>query len=238
MKMWILTGCLLSCAAAARAQADLNLPAHEPFVFHLPSGRLTSETRLPAGPLLNRTRASSFKLELGAYRYHLSFAVNRDDAGYCVLVPEDGNVHEPAAVLPLRLINENSWYAFSLRGRNYFARRRENANLVFSPAQETGPDAVIVPLYEVHRAVFAAAAPLDSMGPGPEWRLIYQTELWENAGARSLVFMKLSSGEYYYHVVAAEAIDSPREHIVDIGAGRKAAVSMDEKNQFVIRPLQ
>lgn len=193
-----------------------------------PSG----QNRYPALELLNRFRATGLVRELGGKRYQVSLQMNRTDTWHLVLLPVGGNVHEPDAVVPMRAFRDGRreevagrLYTLSLEGPG------QDLRAVFTDAAGGRAEMRIA---EVEAATFEAAAPVTSMGEG--WKLMYQTEVWDSAGARSLVFMEKEGEFVLYHITGVEGVDWTREVVRQAGK-RKVALSFDAEGRLVVRPI-
>ncbi len=206
---------------------DLKAAIEKPFT------KPTGQNRYPALHLLNRFRATRLVRELGGKRYQVSLQMNRTDTWHLVLLPEGGNVHEPEAVIPMRAFRDGRkeevagrLWSLSLTGPAH------DPSAVFADASGA---LVEVRVADAEAATYESAAPVYSMGP--EWRLLYQIEVWDAAGARSLVFMEKEGEFVLYHIVGIEGVDWTREVFRQAGK-RKIALSFDDEGRLVVRPVE
>lgn len=236
MKPWtssLLFSALLTATAQTAISADLTpvaVPKLERAV-----GQRPMETRLPAVHLLNRFRSTSLLINLGGTRYQLSVQPRRTGEWDLVLLKEGDNVHSPATTAPLT--HPNEWWPLQLQGTEYYMRpETKNGRdiLSFSAATDGRAAVQTIEMDEIKRADFAAGAPVDSMGS--QWRVLYESELWSSAGQRSLIFIEQTQGGPDFHLVRADSIDDPREHIGDLGSA-KVSLSLDADANIVIRPV-
>lgn len=224
---------LLPCAARG-ADWSPALPEGTRLSLEKPVGGRPADARFPALELLNRFRRTGLVVELGGRRYHASLQLNRTETWHLVLLPENGNVHDPAAVLPARAFSENRsekvdgrLCALSLRG----APGAESLVLRLEGRSEE----TLILFSSLEQAVYDAAAPVDALGPG--WKVLFQSEVWEAADARSFVFLEKEGEFVLFHVVPAAGVDWTREVVREAGR-RKVGLRFDELNRIVIRPVE
>ncbi|MFA6028837.1 MAG: hypothetical protein WC969_03165 [Elusimicrobiota bacterium] len=233
MKKALLAAVLLLPCAALAADWSPTLPEGTRLTLEKPVDGRPAEARFPALELLNRFRRTGLVVELGGRRYHASLQLNRTETWHLVLLPENGNVHDPAAVLPARAFAENR--AEKVDGRLYaLALRGEpgDETLVLKPKGCTTETTIV--FSELEKAVYDAASPVDALGPG--WKVLFQSEVWEAADARSFVFLEKEGTFVLFHVVPAAGVDWTREVVREAGR-RKVGLSFDDQNRVVIRPV-
>mgnify|MGYP001609977928 CR=1 FL=1 len=205
---------------------DLKAAIEKPF------DKPTGQNRYLALHLLNRFRATKLVEELGGKRYQVSLQMNRTDTWHLVLLPEGGNVHEPEAVIPMRAFRDGRKEEVAGRVWNLsLTGPAHDPSAVFTDASGARVEIAVA---QAEAATYEAAVPVYSMGP--EWRLLYQVEVWDTAGARSLVFMEKEGEFVLYHIVGMAGVDWTREVFRQAGK-RKVALSFDEEGRLVVRPV-
>ncbi|MBI3506837.1 MAG: hypothetical protein HY059_18520 [Proteobacteria bacterium] len=247
-------------APALHAAMPTDLPSLAP-VKIAAVGQAPSETRFPAIKTLNSFRRTPLLIALGQNQYHLSIQAARNGDWHLVVLKRDANVHEPAATFVMRLLAKPQ--PMTLDGIKFTVKTREVGGrqfVVFHGGSATNILEQEIAVEDIKNAVYEAAVPLPSIGP--EWRVVYQRELWRTARMPSLVFFERIGGRFVYHVVGARengkgvfptgekaaggivfhlipanAIDDTREHVVRIGPA-KIGLKTDGKGSFVVRTIR
>lgn len=224
---------MLTLIPSAYAALPIDLSVKAPLAIAHPIGLRPTEDHFLGAELLNQFRRTALMVALGGAKYHFSLQPSRLGEWYFVLLPENGNVHEIETSFPLHAMAD--WRSITIGGKEYFGRftKKDGAYIVqLSPVQAEAPETVEVSVKNAQRAVFDAGVPVESLGP--QWRLIFESELGKTADLRTFVFIENDADGDHFHIVRTDSIDSEREHIVYLGS-QKVSLSMDGQYSTVIR---
>lgn len=194
-----------------------------------------SETRLPLAETLNKFRKTTVMAELGGAKYHVSVQPSRIGEWSAVLLAEGANVHEVETTLALKILT--TWRPFHLRGEPYFALLTDvdGTPTLLLNSQRDERSSLRVPLPDLRQALFNAGVPTQSLGP--QWRLIYETELWNTAQLQSLVFIEKTSDGLQFHIIPADSLEYERGYQFKLNK-QEVIAKLEKPSTLVIQPVR
>ncbi len=233
----ILSIAILSIAASVHAAGIFRIPvAAQKMRLTVPVGQAPVETRIKLIETLETFRLTSSKVTLDGVNYHVAMQTMRDGHWAVSLVPEGKKKWDLAASFPYRALRKTGGYDQEIGGKTYKVSLAESQGveaMVFTPA--TGQPSAVSVTY-IKQAVWAAAAPVPALGP--QWRFVFQVDLWIGAGMRTFAFLEKINSGVLFHTVRAESVDfMPRARVKEVGS-RKVSLVIDDEGYIVIKPAK
>lgn len=234
MKKAVTAVLLFACASPSFALGGFTLPAIGPLRLEAPVGAAPAATKVPMVRTLDTFRFTRTILPLGNKSYHLALQAVRSDQWAISLLETGGkNPHEFEAASLLSVLAKHPWKR-AFGGRDYTVTYDEAGEALVFAADDNPLGVIRVPLMSLRRAVWDAAIPMPSLGP--DWRMIFQVDLFRGAGMRSFTFLRARGGDVSFHRVGAEAVDGTRKVTREVD-GKKITLTIDDAGNLVVERL-
>jgi len=224
---------LLAGTLDIQAQGVFTLPAIKSLNIPRLDGVRPAEVRVPVPDVLETYRKTRVVIPLGSRDYHLSIQRVRAEEWVLALLPVGKNKFDLEASFTFASLRKGIEHSFA--GRTYQLTLDEDSAVRFQ-ALDNPLGGMRVPLSVLKRGVWEQGVPLPALGP--DWRLLFQIDLWRGAGMRSFVFLKRAGGDVEFYRTGAEGVDWTRSVVRDIG-GEKVSLRLDlgeEKGFLVVTP--
>jgi len=233
----VLSIALLSFAVSAHAAGTFRIPiATQKMRLAAPVGQAPVETKIKLIDTLETFRLASSKVALDGANYHIAIQTMRDGNWVVGLVLEGKKKWDLEATFPYRALQKSSGYKQEIGGKTYTVSLAESQGveaIVFTP--EAGQPSAVSVTY-IKQAVWDAAAPVPALGP--QWRFVFQVDLWIGAGMRTFAFLEKTNSGVLFHNVRAESVDFiPHARVKEVGS-RKVTLVIDDEGYLVIKPAK
>ncbi|OIO09138.1 MAG: hypothetical protein AUJ52_06945 [Elusimicrobia bacterium CG1_02_63_36] len=234
MKHTVCAALLLAWAVPAHALGGFSLPAIQPLRLLAPVGLRPAEVKVPMLKTLDTFRLTRTVLPLGDKQYHLAIQTTRSEE-WAISLLEVGvkNPHEFEAANLLSVLAKHPWKR-AFGGRDYTVTFDEAGEALVFAADDSPLGVIRVPLRGLRLAVFDAAVLMPALGP--DWRMVFQVDLFRGAGMRSFSFLKAQNGDVAFHRVGAEGVDRTRKVTRSVD-GIQLALSIDDAGNLVVERL-
>lgn len=231
----VLSIIILSLAASVHAAGTFQIPAAaKKMRLAVPVGQAPVETKIKLIETLETFRLTSSKVALDGVNYHIAMQTMRDGQWAVSLVPEGKKKWDLAASFPYRALRHTGGYDQEIGGKTYKVSLAESQGveaMVFT--SETGHTSAVSVAF-IKQAVWDAAAPVPALGP--QWRFVFQIDLWIGAGMRTFAFLEKTNNGVVFHSIRAESVDFvPRARVKKVGS-RKVSLVIDDEGTIVIKP--
>ncbi len=235
MKKLIALLLLIPSASFAAGVRSFQVPAVKGLQVAAQLGKRPSETRVPLAKTLDTFRTGPVLVTLGGKKHHLAVQTVRTGGWVACLVPEGKNHHEIEASFLFSSLRRAKTTA-KFNGREYritldeAAQDSDRHTLSFTPT-DGGAGAEHATLAALKEAVWTKAVPLPSIGP--DWRMIFQVDLWRGAGMRTISFLRKAENGVSFYDLRAESVETDAERKKMVG-GLSFGLKVDSKDGSLV----